>query len=119
MDRVKSNSKKVLVGISGGFVTLAGIILIPYPGPGWLIVFAGLAILSTEFAFASRLLHFAKGKYNTWVSWLKRQNVFIRILALAFTGAVVLLTLWLMNVFGLLVSLLNLPLPFLLSPFAR
>lgn len=119
MDRVKSNSKKVLVGIVGGFVTLVGIVLIPYPGPGWLIVFAGLAILSTEFAFASRLLHFARGKYDAWVDWLKRQSVFVRILTLAFTGCAVLLTLWLINVFGLFVSVLNIPLPFLVSPFAR
>ncbi|HVE95418.1 MAG TPA: PGPGW domain-containing protein [Pseudonocardiaceae bacterium] len=27
--------------------------MIPYPGPGWLVVFAGLIILGTEFAWPS------------------------------------------------------------------
>ncbi len=32
-----------------------GVRLVPLPGPGWLIVFLGLAILGTEFAWARRL----------------------------------------------------------------
>ena len=34
----------------------SGSILVPLPGPGWLIVFAGLAILATEYVWAQRLL---------------------------------------------------------------
>ncbi|WP_369794636.1 PGPGW domain-containing protein [Kutzneria sp. 744] len=37
-----------------GFAVLAlGIVLIPYPGPGWLVFFAGLAILATEFTWST------------------------------------------------------------------
>jgi uncharacterized protein (TIGR02611 family) len=36
--------------------------LVPLPGPGWLIVFAGLAILATEYVWAQRLLNYAKTK---------------------------------------------------------
>ena len=43
------------VGITGVAVILIGIPLIPLIGPGWLIVFTGLAILATEFAWAGRL----------------------------------------------------------------
>jgi uncharacterized protein (TIGR02611 family) len=40
----------------GTLVLVAGIILIPLPGPGWLIVAAGLAILSKDVAWAERAL---------------------------------------------------------------
>ena len=109
MESLRRRGKKVLIGIVGGLVTLVGLVLIPYPGPGWLIVFAGLAILATEFAFAAKVLDFAKGKYDQWAAWLKRQNIFVQILVLAFTGIVVLVTLWLLNAFGIINNLLNLP----------
>lgn len=118
MNQLKARSKKVLIGIVGGLVVLAGLILIPYPGPGWLIVFSGLAILSTEFEFASRVLTYARGKYEAWVMWLKRQNLFIKIAVLSGTGLIVLLTLWLLNIFGGIVKFLNLsqPYTYLISP---
>ena len=52
------------VGIAGGVVVIAGIIMIPYPGPGWLVVFAGLALLATEFERAQRVLTFARTHYE-------------------------------------------------------
>lgn len=51
-------------------VLVVGVIAIPYPGPGWLIVFAGLAILATEFDWARRVLRYARGKYDAWTAWL-------------------------------------------------
>jgi uncharacterized protein (TIGR02611 family) len=39
-----------------GFTVLAiGIVLLPLPGPGWAVIFGGLAILATEFIWARRL----------------------------------------------------------------
>ncbi len=119
MDRFRRHTKRVLIGIVGGLVTLIGLILIPYPGPGWLIVFGGLAILATEFAFASKLLDFLKAKYEAWVSWLKRQNVYIRALVLVATAIVVVLTVWLLNGFGILNDLLRLNIDVLESPLLR
>ncbi len=54
------NAKRILVTIVGVLVVLIGIILIPLPGPGWAIVFGGLAILATEYVWAQRLLAYAK-----------------------------------------------------------
>ena len=116
---MKQHSKKVLVAIVGGTVVLVGLVLIPYPGPGWLVVFGGLAILATEFEFASKVLEVAKGKYTAWVEWLKRQNIFFRITVLGFTGAVVLLTIWLVNGFGIANYLLHLNQEWLISPLFR
>jgi len=53
--------KRVLVGAVGGFVTLIGVVALVAPGPGWLIVFTGLGILATEFAWAARALTKARG----------------------------------------------------------
>lgn len=42
------------VALVGALVVVTGIVLIPLPGPGWLIVFLGLSILATQFAWAAR-----------------------------------------------------------------
>ena len=47
--------RKFAIGITGVLVILVGIPMIPLLGPGWLVVFTGLAILATEFAWAGRL----------------------------------------------------------------
>ena len=47
---------RVAIGIVGGTVTVLGAIALVAPGPGVLIVIAGLGILATEFAWASRAI---------------------------------------------------------------
>lgn len=119
MDKVKRHTKRVFIGVIGAAVVLIGAVLIPYPGPGWLIVFAGFAILATEFEFAQRALDWLRNKYDAWVDWLKRQHVLIRVLVLAFTCLVVLMTIWLLNTFGIINTLFRLDLPWLESPLLR
>ena len=53
--------KRVLVGVVGCVVTIVGVVALIAPGPGWLIIFTGLGILATEFAWAARVLTRAKG----------------------------------------------------------
>ena len=116
MDRLKRQSKKLLVAIVGGLVTLIGLILVPYPGPGWLVVFGGLAILATEFEFAAKVLQYARGKYDSFIAWLKRQNTIVQLAALALTGLVVVATVFLLNGFGIINSILSLNQGWLVSP---
>jgi uncharacterized protein (TIGR02611 family) len=82
---------RVVVGVVGAAVVVLGIILIPLPGPGWLIVFAGLAILATEFVWAERLLAFARRKVHGWTEWAKAQSLLVRgligLVGLAFVAA--------------------------------
>lgn len=104
------------VAIGGGLLLIVGIIAIPYPGPGWLIVFAALAILATEFTWAQRLLDHARSRYDGWQVWLKRQSIVIRWTVLALTGLVVVATLWLLNIFGMANALFNLNMDWLDSP---
>jgi uncharacterized protein (TIGR02611 family) len=47
---------RVLIGIVGGGVTVAGAVALIGPGPGILILLAGLGILATEFAWAGRVM---------------------------------------------------------------
>jgi uncharacterized protein (TIGR02611 family) len=119
MDKLKRQSKKVLIAIVGGLVTLIGLVLVPYPGPGWLIIFGGLAILASEFEFAAKVLRYARETYDESIAWLKRQNIFIQIGALAFTGVIVLVTVFLLNGFGILNSILSLNQNWLISPLFR
>lgn len=119
MQKAKRKVRRLAIGISGSIVLLVGIVAIPYPGPGWAIVFIGLAILATEFAWARRVLEFAKGEYDTWAEWLKRQHLTIRLLVLALTGLVVLVTLWLLNVFGMVNGWVHGPFGWLHSPFVH
>jgi uncharacterized protein (TIGR02611 family) len=99
---------RIGVAVLGGVVLAAGVIMIPYPGPGWLVVFGGLAILASEFHWARRVLHFARGKYDAWTDWLARQPVLVKLAVLALTGLVVLATLYLLNAFYLVASMVGL-----------
>jgi uncharacterized protein (TIGR02611 family) len=54
--RQRSRIVRAAVALAGFVVVLAGLAMIPLPGPGLLIVAAGLAILALEFAWAERWL---------------------------------------------------------------
>lgn len=108
-----------MIGTAGGVVLVAGIIMIPYPGPGWLVVFAGLGILSTEFEWASRVLHFAKAKYDAWEQWLKKQRPAVRAMFWVLTAFVVVITIWLLNGYGVINNVLDLRLDWMQSPLFR
>jgi uncharacterized protein (TIGR02611 family) len=110
---------RVGVAVLGGLVLAVGVVLIPYPGPGWLIVFAGLAILAAEFHWARVVLAFLKARYDAWRAWIQRQHPFVRVSTYVFTCLVVLATLWLLNVFGLVGGWVGLDQGWLASPLFR
>ena len=100
--RLKSNpalalAYRIVVAAVGAAIVLLGLALVPLPGPGWLIVFLGLGILATEFAWAERLLHFGRRTLRSWLRWLGRQRLAVRALVslvtLAFVAGIVGLTL--------------------------
>jgi uncharacterized protein (TIGR02611 family) len=85
--------------VVGLAVTVGGLALVPLPGPGWLIVFVGLAILASEFAWAQRLLDYGRDRLHTWTRWMKARPLWVRVLISLVTaafvvGAVVLVLLW-------------------------
>jgi uncharacterized protein (TIGR02611 family) len=98
LDKIRANPSgrmalKIGIGVLGGLVVALGIILIPFPGPGWAIVILGLAIWSLEFAWAKHLLEFTKRHVQSWTHWVTRQSLPLRLLigvgGMIFVSAVV------------------------------
>jgi len=89
---------RITIGVLGLLVVAGGLVLVPLPGPGWLIVFAGLAIWSLEFDWAARLHVWGRRQFSRWTGWVLRQGWPVRIavgVATAlFVAAVVVLSLW-------------------------
>lgn len=84
----------------GALVLVAGVVAIPYPGPGRLIVFLGLGILASEFDPAHRILRFVRVRYEAWARWLGRRQWSIPGLVGLGTCAVVVVSLWALGVVG-------------------
>lgn len=47
--------RKPFIFLLGFAIVGTGIVLLPLPGPGWVIIFLGFAILASEFEFAERV----------------------------------------------------------------
>jgi uncharacterized protein (TIGR02611 family) len=71
---------RIGVSIIGAAVIAGGVVLLPLPGPGWLIIFAGLGILATEYAWAARLLGWVRSTVRQWTAWLGARPLWVRIL---------------------------------------
>lgn len=107
---------RVLVAVVGLTVLLIGVAAIPYPGPGWAIVFLGLAILATEFYWARRTLTYTRARYDTAMAWLRRQPAWVQWLGAVLTAAVVVVTLWLLGAVDWLARLVGVDHGLLRSP---
>ncbi|WP_406075806.1 TIGR02611 family protein [Micromonospora sp. NBC_01638] len=70
---------KIFIAIAGALVVTIGIALIPLPGPGWLLVIAGLGIWAVEYHWARRLLGFTRRHVHGWTQWVTRQSLPVRI----------------------------------------
>ncbi|HMD30984.1 MAG TPA: PGPGW domain-containing protein [Candidatus Acidoferrales bacterium] len=67
MQQIKRVAKIVI-----GFTLLAfGIVLLVTPGPGWLVILSGLAVLAAEFLWARRLLDRLKSGAGRMASVLR------------------------------------------------
>jgi uncharacterized protein (TIGR02611 family) len=56
------NGKRIAITIAGAALVLGGMVLLVLPGPGVVLLIAGLAVLATEYVWAQRMLNYAKGK---------------------------------------------------------
>ncbi|MGY1840311.1 MULTISPECIES: PGPGW domain-containing protein [unclassified Modestobacter] len=85
--------KTVAVATLGGLLTLAGIALLVLPGPGFVLVAAGLAVLATRFAWARKPLDYAQDRAVAGVEEVGRspwRAVLATVAALALVAAGVL-----------------------------
>lgn len=82
-DRIRANPRlgfayRAGVALLGTLIVIVGVILLPFPGPGWLVIFIGLGVLASEFAWASRWLDYVKERVAQWTAWVGRQSPLVR-----------------------------------------
>lgn len=117
--RQVKKTRKIFIGFLGWAVLLAGMVMIPYPGPGWVVVFVGLSILATEFDWARSTHDYIYLRYTAWLEWVNRQPFYIRAIFWMLTFATVVITVWLVNGYGLMSDWLGLHWDWLKSPLVR
>jgi uncharacterized protein (TIGR02611 family) len=71
---VGRNSKRVAITIVGFVLVLGGVVLLVLPGPGMLIIIAGLAVLGSEYMWARRMLDMAKKKAREAAARVRRKK---------------------------------------------
>jgi uncharacterized protein (TIGR02611 family) len=54
------SAKRIAVSVVGGALVIVGLVMLVLPGPGFLVVALGFAVLATEYVWASRALDAGK-----------------------------------------------------------
>ena len=97
--RIRSNpashrAYRTVVAVLGLVVVVVGLIAVPAPGPGWLIVFIGVSIWASEFEWAQRLLYWGKARLRDWERWLRSKPWWVSGLVALGTAAIVAGVFW-------------------------
>ncbi|PWJ24949.1 uncharacterized protein (TIGR02611 family) [Branchiibius hedensis] len=71
---------RTVVIVVGLAIVVLGVILLPFPGPGWLVIFLGLGVLASEFEPAAKLRSYAIKQVKKWNEWQKQQSLWVRAL---------------------------------------
>jgi uncharacterized protein (TIGR02611 family) len=85
-------SWQVVVFMLGLAIVAAGVVLLPLPGPGWVVIFAGMALWATEFVWAQLVLRWTKRKvtvaaHRALDPRVRRRNMTLTLIVLALIGA--------------------------------
>ncbi|CAL9366477.1 TIGR02611 family protein [Streptomyces sp. enrichment culture] len=92
-------SWQVGVFLIGLAVVVLGVIMLPLPGPGWFVIFAGMAIWATEFVWAQLVLRWTKRKVTEAAQRaldprVRRRNMILTITGLVIAGALAAVYVW-------------------------
>ncbi|MER5946140.1 TIGR02611 family protein [Streptomyces sp. NPDC001904] len=92
-------SWQVGVFVVGLAVVVAGIIMLPLPGPGWLVIFGGMAIWATEFVWAQLVLRWTKRKVTEATQKaldpkVRRRNIILTTVGLVIIAVLVGIYVW-------------------------
>ncbi|MDX2597139.1 MULTISPECIES: TIGR02611 family protein [Streptomyces] len=92
-------SWQVGVFVVGLAVVGAGIVMLPLPGPGWVVIFGGMAIWATEFVWAQLVLRWTKRKVTEAAQRaldpeVRRRNITLTVVGLVIVAALVGVYLW-------------------------
>lgn len=92
-------SWQVGVFIIGLAVVVVGIIMLPLPGPGWVVIFGGMAIWATEFVWAQLVLRWTKRKVTEAAQRaldprVRRRNIILTSIGLVIVAVLVGIYVW-------------------------
>ncbi|MEU2430868.1 TIGR02611 family protein [Streptomyces sp. NPDC007861] len=92
-------SWQVGVFVVGLAVVVTGVILLPLPGPGWLIIFGGMAIWATEFVWAQLVLRWTKRKVTEAAQKaldprVRRRNLILTTVGVVIVAVLLAIYLW-------------------------
>lgn len=92
-------SWQVGVFVIGLAVVAAGVAMLVLPGPGWVVIFAGMAIWATEFVWAQLVLRWTKRKVTEAAQRaldpkVRRRNIILTSTGLVIVGVIVAVYLW-------------------------
>ena len=92
-------SWQVGVFVIGLAVVVAGIVMLPLPGPGWVVIFGGMAIWATEFVWAQLVLRWTKRKVTEAAQRaldpkVRRRNITLTAIGLVIVGVLAGIYLW-------------------------
>ncbi|MFG2095038.1 TIGR02611 family protein [Streptomyces sp. NPDC048612] len=92
-------SWQVGVFVVGLAVVVAGVIMLPLPGPGWLVIFGGMAIWATEFVWAQLVLRWTKRKVTEAAQKaldpkVRRRNIILTTVGVVIIAALLAVYLW-------------------------
>ncbi|MFF3847429.1 TIGR02611 family protein [Streptomyces sp. NPDC002328] len=97
--RILHLSWQVGIFVVGLAVVIAGIIMLPLPGPGWVVIFGGMAIWATEFVWAQLVLRWTKRKVTEATQRaldpkVRKRNIILTSIGLVIIGAILGFYLW-------------------------
>ncbi|NKQ24004.1 TIGR02611 family protein [Streptomyces galbus] len=92
-------SWQVGVFVVGLAVVVAGVIMLPLPGPGWVVIFGGMAIWATEFVWAQLVLRWTKRKVTEAAQRaldprVRRRNIVLTSIGLVVVGVLIGVYVW-------------------------
>ncbi|MGW6138505.1 TIGR02611 family protein [Streptomyces sp. NPDC055144] len=92
-------SWQVGVFVIGLAVVVAGVIMLPLPGPGWLVIFGGMAIWATEFVWAQLVLRWTKRKVTEATQRaldpaVRRRNIILTSVGVVIIAVLVAIYVW-------------------------
>ncbi|MDO0928590.1 TIGR02611 family protein [Streptomyces sp. TG1A-8] len=87
-------SWQVGVFVVGLAVVAGGVVMLPLPGPGWVVIFGGMAIWATEFVWAQLVLRWTKRKVTEAARHaldprVRRRNITLTVTGLVIIGVLV------------------------------
>ncbi|WP_354645136.1 TIGR02611 family protein [Kitasatospora camelliae] len=85
-------SWQVVIFLIGLAVVGLGVIMLPLPGPGWVVIFLGMGIWATEFVWAQLVLRWTRRKVSEAAQRaldpkVRRRNITLTVIGLAVIGA--------------------------------